>query len=310
MKVCIVGSGGYIGSSLKKHFENHSIDVIQITSQQDQYSTKTTVSYHYSDLNNLDDCVSILSDVDVLFYLCSPNQNYTEQEPGLSINVVLMPLINILNAKRILKKLKIIYFSTAQIFNGVPWGKLVDHDTRPKSNNYYGLLHEFGERLIEHNRQLTDQHDMTSLRLTNSFGFMCNTTCNWRAPVINEFISDAFDTQQINSKSNGSPVRDFIEISHVINACQSLMSLTTLPKNVICGSGIVVNLAYVIFKISKTMSEKYSSDITVNSNHRFVKPKIQPIPRFNVNAELGTDMPISLFDQSLEKAILDYESFQ
>ena len=94
MKICIVGASGFIGSSLKNFFLANQVEIVCVT------SSKLPDSYSYADLENTETCVEILSDVNTLFYLCSPDQHETENNPGNGINVALVSLGHILNAKR------------------------------------------------------------------------------------------------------------------------------------------------------------------------------------------------------------------
>ena len=147
-------------------------------------------SYSYADLENTETCVEILSDVNTLFYLCSPDQHETENNPGNGINVALVSLGHILNAKKKLPNLKIIYFSTAQIFNSVV-EENITNQTNNAPNNYYGLFHVYGENMLNYFREKYENPRLVSLRLTNSYGFMCSQKSKWRAPVVNDFINSA-----------------------------------------------------------------------------------------------------------------------
>ena len=108
MKICIVGSGGYIGTSLTNYCLDRDIEVVRVTSQKKIFSQRDGLCLGYNDLTDPSRCIAILSDVDALFYLCSPDQKTIEMDPGRGVSVVLTPLANILNAKKSLNKLKVI----------------------------------------------------------------------------------------------------------------------------------------------------------------------------------------------------------
>ncbi|MDA7592282.1 NAD(P)-dependent oxidoreductase [Rhodobacteraceae bacterium] len=310
MKVCIVGSGGYIGSSLKNYFISKDLEVIRVTSQENTFKDNREEYFNYADLADLTTCITILSDVDVLFYLCSPNQKEIEMEPNRGLSIVLEPLINILNAKKRLKSLKIIYFSTAQVYNNIPSEETITDNSIINPNNYYGIFHVFGEQLIKYSRTSLKHTNLTSIRLTNSFGFFCDHSCEWRLPALNEFISDAFDTNRILSKSDGSPCRDFVEISNVLNTCVAVARSDDLPENIICGSGITVNLSYTFSVIRNIMRKRYSKNIQIQAHGDLVQPEVSQIPRFVVSEKFNNIHSLKDFDKGIENAILAYERFR
>lgn len=303
MKICIVGASGFIGSSLQSFFASRGIGVVCVSSK------KLPNCFAYSDLVEVDKCVEILSDVDTLFYLCSLDQKETENNPGSSINIVLGSLGHILSAKKKLPKLKIIYFSTAQVFNSIAQEEIVTNHTNYAPNNYYGLFHVYGENMLNYSRENYQNTNLVSLRLTNSFGFLCSRTCKWQAPVVNDFISSAHLESCITMQSDGSPFRDFIEMSTLMEVCLNLTQTKEFPKNIIIGSGVTVNLAYIVNKILNTFEMKYGRRIKLNISSKIKDPEIKQTPRYRVDDFFCKKQSANDFDQFLEKAILDFERF-
>jgi nucleoside-diphosphate-sugar epimerase len=303
MKICIVGASGYIGSSLRSYFLASGIEVVCFS------SSKISKSYNYTDLEDIDKCVEILSDVDTLFYLCSPDHQETENDPGNSVNIVLSNLGHILNAKKKLSNLKIVYFSTAQIFNAVPQEETITDQTNNAPNNYYGLFHVYGENMLNYFREKYNNSDLVSLRLTNSYGFLCSQTSKWRAPAVNELISSAHEKGLITMQSDGSPFRDFIEMSALIETCARLVNANEVPRNLIVGSGVTINISYIATSIQNVFSTKYGKKITINTNGKIMESKIKPSPRYMVDGYFCEKQSASEIDELLKKAILDYERF-
>ena len=303
MKICIVGASGFIGSSLRNFFLANGVEVVCVT------SSKISKSYSYTDLEDIDACAEILSDVDTLFYLCSPDQRETENNPGTSVNIVLSCLGHILNAKKKLPNLKIIYFSTAQIFNAVAQEKTITDQTNNVPNNYYGLFHVYGENLLNYFREKHKDSNLVSLRLTNSYGFLCSPTSKWRVPVVNEFISSAHGEGFITMQSDGSPFRDFIEMSALIEMCVRLVNANEVPRNLIVGSGVTINLSYIVTSIQNIFSMKYGKKIAINTSGRIMESEIKASPRYKVDGYFCKKQSASEIDEFLEKAILDYERF-
>lgn len=304
MRLCIVGASGFIGSSLKNNFTCLGEEIVSVSSK------NLPDCYTYDHLKDLDSCIEILSKIDTLIYLCSPDQYQSEINPGIGVTAVLGPLGNILSAKEKLPNLKIIYLSTAQIFNAVPPSENVTTLTEVRPNNYYGLFHVFGENMINYFRSKHKQLNLISLRLTNSFGFSCSTDCKWSNPVVNQFISNSHDMGVINIHSDGSPMRDFMEISRLTEVVIKLSKSTELPESIILGSGVNVNLSYVIDKIQSAFSYYYGKKVYVDSSVPLCDAEVRDKPRFSVDERYANMQSKSELDSSLIKAILDYERFK
>ncbi len=303
MKICIVGASGFIGSSLHGFFATHGIEVVTVS------SNNTPKGYGYNDLEKADTCIEILSDIDTVFYLCSANQHETENNPGTSVKIILGPLGHILRAKSNLPKLKLIYFSTAQVFNSVAQEKTITNNTDCAPNNYYGLFHLYGENMLNYSRDKYQSSNALSLRLTNSYGFLCSQTSNWQAPVVNDFIRSAHLEHTITMKSDGSPFRDFIEMSTLMEVCLKLTHENEIPKNLIVGSGLTVNLAYVANRIQNIFATKFGKNIELNTSGEIKEPKIKASPRYMVDDNFCKRQSADEIDKFLEKAILDFERF-
>lgn len=302
MKICIVGSSGFIGSSLRNFLFANGIEIVCVT------SSKLPKSYSYTDLENVETCVEILSDVNTLFYLCSPDQHETENNPGTGINVALGSLGHILNAKKKLPNLKVVYFSTAQIFNATA-DKTITNQTNNAPNNYYGLFHVYGENMLNYFREKYEDPHLISLRLTNSYGFLCSQDSKWKAPVVNEFISSAHNEGVVTMQSDGSPFRDFIEISSLIEVCLELIYTNNVPKNIIVGSGVTLNLSYIANSIRDIFAMKFGKKISINTSGEIKKPEIKASPRYIVDDHYCKRQSVHEIGRLLEKAIFDFERF-
>lgn len=309
MKICIVGSGGYIGTSLANYYSSKGTFIKKVTSK------KSTIQHNiayfgYSELNDPETCMSILDDIDVLFYLCSPNQQEIENNPSSGLEVVLGPLSKILEAKKSLERLKVIYFSTAQVFNLIDPDLIISDLTYPKPNNYYGLYHYFGEKLIAQARSDLSDEKLVSIRLTNTFGFLCDNTCNWRLPAVNEFISEAFENNEIMLKSDGTPFRDFLDMKDLLSACDKISKIDSLPENLIFGSGLAVNLSYVACLVQKLVMENLGRNIGVRSEYELHPAEIRTNARYEVDEKYIRTYSPSDLESRIAETIIDYARFR
>ena len=137
--------------------------------------------------------------------------------------------------------------------------------------------------MLNYFREKYENPRLVSLRLTNSYGFMCSQKSKWRAPVVNDFISSAHQKGVITMQSDGSPFRDFIEISSLIQVCLKLIHSNNVPKNIIVGSGVTLNLSYIANSIRDIFAMEFEKKITINTSSEITKPETKASPRYLVD---------------------------
>ena len=143
-----------------------------------------------------------------------------------------MPLLNICNfiaEKKI--KIKIIYFSTMQVYGDYSKEKIITEKTTKNYRNIYGLTHSMCEDILEIFSNYTGIQ-ATSLRLSNGYGYPELNTCDCWWLVINDFCSNSQKKNEIKINSDGSPLRDFIHISDIALTVQKLLLLKKEPPKI------------------------------------------------------------------------------
>ena len=307
MKICIFGVSGFIGSSLKNSFSitwaycdsRH----IKVTYSQKEAGLDIYGYRHFKNLR----CAALLADVDVVYYMCSPNQVECEANPESSASVVLDPLISILRAKDRIPNTRLVYFSTVQIFNSLPKEHVVDDDSVAAPNNYYGLFHVFAEQMIDlYKKRLGDKDGGGAT--CKLFGFYATVKC-LQVPAVNEFIHAAAQNGNITLRSDGSPVRDFIEMAHLMNFCEQLAKAEDLPDRVLCASGVTVNLSFLVRSLRTIFQEEYGTGVKIVASSKMADAVVSEKPRFWPTSRLIKKTGIDQLQADLRKSIVDYWRF-
>lgn len=310
MKICIFGVAGFIGSSLKNHFLSNGHSVIGVTSQSlDAKHDLDFEIYNYDHFGDADVCADLLADVDAVFYMCSPNQSECEANPRRAAQIVIEPLISLLRAKNRLPETRLVYFSTAQVFNGLPRDVTIDDASHSSPNNHYGLFHLFAEQLLDLHRARHDDRKSVAVRLTNSFGFLCDSSSGWQVPAVNEFIHSAATHGEMVLRSDGSPIRDFIEMAKLMDFCEQLARADELPPKVLCASGVTVNLSFVVENIKRIFDEEYGQEVKIIAPSKLVGAAVSEKPRFLPTSGLINQTGSERLYEDLKKSIADYKEF-
>ena len=274
-KVCIIGSSGYIGShlvhELKEKFNiiTHSRKIVK-----DKEFKKKIVQNVVGDITKKSTINKILkTKPEVIIYTISLNHFESETSLSNSLKVNYEPfhylVDQILRKKR---KIKLIYFSTMQVY-GRDYNKIRISEKYPKNiNNIYALTHSMCEDLLQSYEKKIKSH---CLRLSNSFGMpkLKNLNCWW--PVLNDLCRSAKKENLIKIKSDGSALRDFISLDDISNFVKILIN-KKVNENIInlCSSETlsIKELAYKIQsneffkqKISLSFAKKLKKD----KNKRF-----------------------------------------
>ena len=217
LKICVVGSSGYIGSylssTLKKEYKvfTHSRKKIN-----DKLFYNKIFGIITGDIKLNSTIKKILEcKPDVIIYTISYNHFKSEENIIASIKNNYEPFQNLIKA--IVEnniKTKIIYFSTMQVY-GREYKKKIVTEKYPKNlENIYALTHSMCEDLMQAYKVSLNYY---VLRLSNSFGMpkISGLNCWW--PVLNNLCKSAKENKKIIINSDGSPLRDFISLDDISN---------------------------------------------------------------------------------------------
>ncbi len=264
MIVCVIGCTGYLGSKISAQLYSQGYKVIGVCRKFPKHNKKFKKKFFKiieGDITNLSLQKKIFSNTfSSIVYTVSLNHKVSEKNLNHSINVSYMPLLNICNyiVKKNLK-IKIIYFSTMQVYGDYSREKIITEKTKKKCKNIYSLTHSMCEDVLEIFSKYSGIQS-TSLRLSNGYGYPELKTCDCWWLVINDFCQNSQKKNEIKINSDGSPLRDFIHISDIALTVQKLLILKKgLPSVMNLCSGKTISM----LEIAKIVQK---NSIVINKN--------------------------------------------
>jgi len=263
MKILITGINGYIGSHITTHLVNNGHIITGLTNTNFDSPIpweKDQVNIIVDDIRNKSVLHSLAkNNFDAIIHLVSLDHNSSEGELEFVNSVNVLPTWNLLDifSKKGLKKF--IYFSTQQVYGRLSSTIVTEaHPVAPVNN--YGLTHLMSEDIVNMYNRATNT-DAISIRLSNSYGspIFYENNCWWL--VVNDLCKTAFQEKKIQLLSDGSPVRDFIHVTDVAAAIETLLINDTKDENVFnISSGQTLS----ILKLAHLVKTEYKKFFGIN----------------------------------------------
>ena len=256
MVVCVIGCTGYLGSKISSRLHSQGHKVIGVCKKFPKNNKKFKNVFSKiieGDITNTKFQSKIFKNFfSSIVYTISLNHKNSEQNLSNSIKINYIPLLNICNiiSKNNLK-IKLIYFSTMQVYGNYNKEKIITEQTKKNCKNIYALTHSMCEDILNIYSSFGNINSI-SLRLSNGYGFPKLKTCDCWWLVINDFCSNVEKKNEIKINSDGSPLRDFIHISDIALAVETILNLKKkLPKVMNLCSGKTVSMLEIAAIVKK-----------------------------------------------------------
>ena len=232
-KICILGSGGYIGSFLcqylKKDFDIISHSKKKIINSEFCKNIKNFIHGDIVNYKTIDKIIKLRPDK--IIYSISLNHFDSELSLTNSVRVNVSPFLYLI--EEIIKKklnIEIIYFSTMQVY-GRNYRKKIINEQYPKNlNNIYSLTHSICEDALLSQKQ---KISFSILRLSNAFGMPVFPNKNVWWPVLNDICKMAKNSKFIELQSDGSALRDFISLNLIGSFIKELIKIKNKRNEII-----------------------------------------------------------------------------
>jgi len=287
LKICVTGGSGFIGKSVVKSLisANYEVTVVDIIEPEDK-----NIDFKKIDLTNLEKTEEGLKGFDVIYHMAGGTLVSTMKNPIVSLDSTLMGTANVLSASIKNNIEKIIYASSASVYNGFPEEKLVNETmiSHPFNTELFGGYKILGEKLIFEFTKKSNL-DYVILRIGPVFG--SDKRCS---SIINDFISFALNKQTFEIWGDGKRKLQSTDVEDVANACTLSINSSKEIFNIISPE------RYSILQIAEMLKEKYELSYTFDKT----KPKGQIYP--HISAEKSKNMlncDYTLFSDSLENMI-------
>lgn len=234
IKVLITGAEGYIGSYLTNCLvANPSVEVIALCLKKPAYfdDLANKCEILECDVTKLDELKNkVPKDIDAVVHLAAFNDVETAKRPEKALIVNGMGTRNVLEIAKDAGIKSFIYFSVLQVY-GRELSGIFTVDSPINCDSDYAFTHYVAEGYCKMYSQV---HNMNTnvVRLAYSFGCPLSTQVD-RWTIIPEcFCLDAVQKGEIQLKSSGKSVRDFIPLDYVGRSVEHLIKNSKKGFNV------------------------------------------------------------------------------
>lgn len=267
MRIVITGGTGYVGARLSRDLAAQGHEVIPVCRQilpvheTWRSAMSKVITGDIRDEHTISQIAH--SGADAVIHLVSLDHRASEAAPDQVHEVNVLPTWRILDACSRNGIGKFIYFSTIQVYGKLP-NTGIHEQFAVNTGNMYGLTHHLCERLTDHYNRNTGINAI-SVRLSNSYGepVFAENNCWWL--VINDLCKAAMEHKELRLLSDGTPQRDFIHGSDVVNAVSRLLqSAPKVEDNTYhISSGTTYTIMELAAKIREVYQKRYGQKLPI-----------------------------------------------
>ncbi|HEX3001823.1 MAG TPA: SDR family oxidoreductase [Methanoregula sp.] len=225
--VLITGGLGYVGGRVAEYLAKHPAYEIFVTSRNPKTACLpawcTADHCLPLDLENDDDIRSVCKNMDVVIHFAALNEIDSAKDPDRAL------LVNGLGTQKLMRSAitanvnRFIYFSTAHIY-GAPLEGTITEDTLPRPVHPYAITHRYAEDSVLAASREGKIRGIV-IRLSNSLGTPINGRVDRWSLISNDLCRQAMTKHELQLKSAGLQVRDFIALSDVARAVAHVVAL-------------------------------------------------------------------------------------
>ena len=226
--ILITGGLGYIGSSLAKFFSDSNMFNVYITSRKNTELPDTLKKCKFVKLDINDSDIELqdkLKGIDYIIHLAALNEIECVKDPEQSVHVNITGTLKILNASITVGVKRIIYFSTAHVYNS-PLESHLTEDKCTFPSHPYAITHRAAEDFIlTANKQ--KKIESIVIRLSNAIGAPIHKNIDRWTLLVNDLCKQIAETKKIILRSSGVQIRNFITLNDV---CRGVLHLLEIEK--------------------------------------------------------------------------------
>lgn len=212
MNVAIIGSNGFIGSHLTNKLSQIPDIKLFLFGRGETSIFESQYPYIQLDLLNKQQINLHFSNIDIVYYLASATIPATSWEnPSIELEKNLLPFINFSECVCKLKVKKIIFLSSAGTIYGSCTEKVTE-DTDKKPFSPYGIIKLTMEHFLNYFKTKYNVN-FDIYRVSNVYGDGQNTSKG--LGIINTFIENIINKQQIQIFGNGENTRNYVYVKDV-----------------------------------------------------------------------------------------------
>lgn len=227
MRILITGATGYLGGRIARHLaeRGHAVTglglVLPAGAESWRASLADLIEGDIRDARVLDRAAGI--EPEVVIHTVSLDHRVSEPLRPEVFSVNVQP-VHDLAARLASLRTRFVYLSTAQVYGPFPLEDI--SETRaPAPSNAYALTHLMAEEV---GAMIARRGSMrwVVLRLSNACGAPVFADCNCWWLVVNDFCRSALQRGRIELQSDGTPQRDFVSITDLCRAAETVSLVT------------------------------------------------------------------------------------
>jgi len=289
MKIVITGGNGYLGARLSSFLADNGEQVIPLcfpSIPTDRVWLQKMYEILDGDIREQRTITKVAElNPDAVIHLISLDHFNSENEPGIVNEVNVLPTWRLLDACTKTGLRTFLYFSTAQVYGKLP-DTFIDETHQVNTLNTYGLTHLLSEQICDHYNRKT-RTNVTSVRLSNSYGepIFSENNCWWL--VINDLCKTAYLNREIKMQSDGSPQRDFIHGNDVCQAVYKIIQNAAKREtnNIYhISSGVTLTILEIAQLVKAEYQARYNQELPIFAKNHLIN-NYEPIQteRFQIS---------------------------
>jgi len=293
MRVAVIGGSGFIGSFLIRRLLKEGLDVVNI----DIRKGDIDVEFQLADIRVLDQVMSALSEVDVVYHLAGTVLNVARKNPYLSGQLDIYGTLNVLEACVRNGVDKLLYASSFYVYDGLPPDVRVDESLRSDifRAEMFGVAKLVGERLILEYNQMYGLK-FVILRFGPVYGPHDRCSC-----VVCDFIRDGLAGKPIVVWGEGKRRNQYTYVEDVAEGAFKAMKYTNEVFNLISPEYRSIR------EIAELLKAKYGFEVKYDLT-RHEGPSMPYISPEKAMKALGWE-PINL-EEGIERTISSLKKFK
>ncbi len=227
-RVLITGGMGYIGGRIAKYLIENTDLKIRITSRkiiEEIPDILHECEIVKMDLESDNDIHTACKDVNQIVHMAGMNEIYCVEDPESAVIVNSLGTLKLLNAAKLARVNKFIYFSTAHVY-GAPLHGQIDELSLTRPVHPYAITHRSAEDFV----LAANTHKITgiALRLSNSFGPPLFPEIDRWSLLVNDLCRQAVTQRKLVLKTSGIQQRDFVTM---LDVCRTVSHFLFSQEN-------------------------------------------------------------------------------
>ena len=222
MRILITGGFGFIGGRLALHLSNNGHQII-ISSRvkRDTPEWLPQAEIFQMDWGNETNLRDVCSGIDVVIHAAGMNSTDCQDNPDAALAFNGRSTEQLVRAAVSADVKAFIYLSTAHVYANPLIGRITEA-TKPDNPHSYATSHLAGENAVLR-ATLKGKTRGVVLRIANIYGTPTHADVNCWMLLVNDLCKQAVTTQEIILRSSGVQQRNFLTMSDVCVAIESLL---------------------------------------------------------------------------------------